>query len=124
MSGWLAMQAWGELLYMDLVALGGFRAVHRVVKNTASPNVQAAPDVIHDVVEANMTAVALYFKRAKCLQRSAVVTRMLRRRGIKADLVIGCSLMPLTSHAWVEVSGEVVSDDQDGREHMHIVDRW
>lgn len=124
MSAWLAAQAWKELIYMDVVSLGGFRAIERSVKRMPTRPGNPTPETVTDVVEAMRTAVALYFKSAKCLQRSAVVTRLLRRRGVKAGMVIGCHLAPMASHAWVEVAGDVVSDYQDGLEHMHVVDRW
>jgi hypothetical protein len=69
-------------------------------------------------------AATFYFKSVRCLQRSAAVTRMLRRRGVSAELVIGYQPLPLRSHAWVVVSGHVVSDEVDGLEHYRIVDRW
>jgi hypothetical protein len=70
------------------------------------------------------TACLYYFKPAMCLQRSAVVTRLLRRRGIAAQLVIGCLPAPIASHAWVEVAGQVVSDHRPGLEHYRVIDRW
>lgn len=127
MSLKLAAQAWGELLYLDLVGLGGFHAVQRCVSRTTARLTSTPPDsstAIPAIVEAMNTACALYFKKPQCLQRSAVVTRMLRRRGISADMVIGCHLPPLRAHAWVEVAGDVVSDEMDGLDHYRILDRW
>lgn len=124
MSAKLAAEAWAELLYMDVVGLGGFRAIHRSVIRTPVRSIQPAPDAVSDVVQAMTNAVTVYFKHAKCLQRSAAVARLLRRRGVRADVVIGCHLAPLKAHAWVEVAGDVVSDYETGVEFMKVVDRW
>jgi hypothetical protein len=123
MSALLVAQAWIELLYIDLVGLLGFRAIQRCVSGTR-PRVPARSEPIPAVVAAMQTACALYFKPAPCLQRSAAVVRLLRRRGVLADMVIGCHLPPLQAHAWVEVAGRVVSDYQDGLEFYRVIDRW
>lgn len=128
MSVRLAAQAWSELLFMEFVGLLGFHAVKRSVTQTKSPvpssATPASPALVEAIVGAMTAACAFYFKRPECLQRSAVVTRMLRKRGVEADMVIGCHLPPLKAHAWVEIAGDVVSDDLDGLEHYRVLDRW
>jgi hypothetical protein len=69
-------------------------------------------------------ACVFYLKPARCLQRSAVATRLLRRRGVDADLVIGYRLPPLRAHAWVEVAGEIVTEDQPGIHFYRVLDKW
>lgn len=64
-----------------------------------------------------------YFKRAYCLQRSSVTVWMLRRLGIRAQLVIGYRPVPVDSHAWVEVDGIVVNDRQEYRIFFRELDR-
>jgi hypothetical protein len=51
-----------------------------------------------------------YPKKAMCLQHSAVVTCLLRRRGVPAEMVLAAQDFPPKAHAWAEVEGEVVSD--------------
>jgi hypothetical protein len=51
-----------------------------------------------------------YPKTALCLQRSAVATCMLRQYGVPARMVVGAIAMPFLAHAWVEVDGIVVND--------------
>jgi hypothetical protein len=121
---WLTVQAWVELAYMDIVGLRGFDAIQRAVLRTPRKAVTAPPSTVNAVVAALVAACALYIKQTQCLQRSAAVTRLLRRRGIEADLVIGCHLPPLKAHAWVEVAGDVVSDDLNGLEFYRVLDRW
>lgn len=120
----LVVQAWAELLYVDVVGMRGFRALKQFIARTPTRPVAPAPTAIPAVVEAMKTASTLYVKGPLCLQRSAVVTRLLRRQGVPAHLVIGCHPAPMKAHAWVEVGGTVVSDDRDGLEYLHILDRW
>lgn len=125
MGFWLAMQAWWEFLYLDVVGLRGFEAVHRLVAATRTRPVYAAPEAVGTVLDAVATAHMLYVKPARCLQHAAVVTRLMRRRGIPADMVIGYQLPPLKAHAWVEVAGEIVGiEHQDEIEHYSVLDRW
>jgi transglutaminase-like putative cysteine protease len=51
-----------------------------------------------------------YPKKAMCLQHSAVVTYLLRRRGVPAEMVLAAQEFPPKAHAWAEVLNEVVSD--------------
>jgi hypothetical protein len=120
----LSLRAWVEFLYLDLVSIGGFRAVQRAVRRTRTSSAPGSDATITAVVDAMNTASALYLKATPCLQRSAVVTRLLRRRGIAADLVIGCHIPPLRAHAWVEVAGEIVSEHLEGLEYFRVLDRW
>lgn len=120
----LTLRAFGELLFLDLVGLFGFRALHAVVARTPTRSTTTADSSATEVVSAMRRACLFYFKPAKCLQRSAVVTRMLRRHGVAAELVIGCLPAPLKSHAWVEVSGEVICEHRPGLQHYRVLDRW
>jgi hypothetical protein len=61
-----------------------------------------------DAVRALGLASSLYFKPVRCLQRSAVLVRLLRRQGISALMVIGVRKVPFLAHAWVEVNGKVI----------------
>lgn len=124
MNAPLIASAWTELLYFDLVKFFGFQAIRRAVRRTKTRAVASDPEQATQIVEAMRTACVLYAKPALCLQRSVAVTRLLRKRGIPADLVIGCHLPPFKAHAWVEISGNVVSEYQDGLEHFRVLDRW
>ncbi|MGB9242012.1 MAG: lasso peptide biosynthesis B2 protein [Candidatus Acidiferrales bacterium] len=61
------------------------------------------------------------FSRTSCLEQSLVLCRMLRRRGLNADLRIGArkEANRFEAHAWVEVEGNVV--DGGGTGHLHFV---
>jgi hypothetical protein len=120
----LTLQALGELIYLDVVGLFGFRALHAVVVRTPIRATRVVDTNTTDVIAAIRRATLFYFKPTKCLQRSAVATRILRRHGIAAELVIGCLPVPLASHAWVEVSGQVVCEDRPRLRHYRVIDRW
>ncbi len=68
-------------------------------------------------------ACVWYVKRAPCLQRSAVATRLLRRHGVPAELVIGYRPIPFESHAWVEVGGQIVNDRPQYKKFFAVLER-
>ena len=67
-----------------------------------------------------VTATNLFF-RTSCLEESLVLCRMLRNRGISADLRIGArkEANRFEAHAWVEFDGTVL--DGGETEHLHFV---
>ena len=100
------------LLRIDvLMKLRDLRAIHDLV--THEPVVKRpADDVIsvEAICHAVDLACAFYVKPVKCLQRSAATTLLLKRFGLKAELVIGAQILPFKTHAWTEVGGSVVND--------------
>jgi hypothetical protein len=68
------------------------------------------PQLIGRVCTAVERACVWYPKKALCLQRSAVTSCLLKSAGISAKMVIAARIMPMLSHAWVEVDGSVVND--------------
>jgi len=67
-------------------------------------------------------ACSLYPRRVLCLQRSAVLVRILRRNGIPAHMIIGAQKLPFKAHAWVEVNGEIVHDRLASREKFLVLE--
>jgi hypothetical protein len=65
----------------------------------------------------------LYWKRIRCLQRSIVTARLMRNRGILAEVVIGYRAAPFFSHAWVEVGGRVVNELPSYRTRLQVLER-
>ncbi|MCA1584773.1 MAG: lasso peptide biosynthesis B2 protein [Acidobacteria bacterium] len=118
----LIAQAWLGLIVFDIVALTGFSRIHAWVRASSIHPRTPAPS-IDDTVWAVDEACVWYVKRAACLQRSAVATWLLRRRGIRAELVIGYRPLPFDSHAWVEVDGRVVNDRQQYRNVFTVLER-
>lgn len=101
----------GLLAFDLLLKFGGFQRLIKKVQHwpTASP---LTPD--HDVcrrVRGMVNRAQMYYpKKAMCLQHSAVVTCLLRRRGVPAEMVLAAQDFPPKAHAWAEVAGEVISD--------------
>jgi hypothetical protein len=68
-------------------------------------------------------ACAFYFKRVRCLQRSAATTILLRRYGWKPEMVTGAQLLPYEFHAWIEIDGVVVNDKPYMHEIYQVLER-
>ena len=78
-------------------------------------------DLDHDMQEARLMhecvrlAARLHFSKTDCLPRSLVLVDMLRRNESQAEIVIGVAKQhgdSLASHAWVELSGEMVAEPE------------
>jgi hypothetical protein len=67
-------------------------------------------------VSAAVDRAQMYYpKKAMCLQHSAVLTCLLRRRGVPAEMILAAQHFPAKAHAWVEVAGTVVNGNQNVR---------
>jgi hypothetical protein len=76
-----------------------------------------------DICHAVDLACVLYPKRVYCLQRAAATTLLLRRHGLCAEMVIGAQMLPLWSHAWVELEGVVINDKPYMRTIYRVLER-
>ena len=101
----------GLLAFDLLLKIAGFQALIKKVERwpTAKPRTtdREVCRRVRDVVD---RAQMYYPKKAMCLQHSAVVTCLLRRRGVPAEMVLAAQEIPPKAHAWAEVLNEVVSD--------------
>lgn len=120
----LTLRAVTEFAYIDIVKMFGFKALQRVVTRTQVTPTCPNGNALGAITDAVRTASVLRLRRVKCLQRSVVLTRLLRRHGVPASLVIGCHIPPLKAHAWVEVGDEVVIEDRDDLKYFRVLDRW
>ena len=105
----LTVQAWFGLALFDLRRPAGFARLCASL-GRARAGGRGSLATPHDIVWAVDEACVWYVKGAACLQRSFVATRLLRRHGFGAEMVIGCRPLPFESHAWVEIDGRVVND--------------
>ena len=65
-------------------------------------------------VRAAVDRAQMYYpKKAMCLQHSAVMTCLLRLRGVPAEMVLAAQEFPIRVHAWTEVDGHVINDRQN-----------
>jgi hypothetical protein len=65
-----------------------------------------------------------YPKKVMCMQHSAVICFLLRCQGLLAHVAIGGRQMPFKSHAWVEVSGCVLNDNQKVQHTYKVFTRY
>jgi len=79
--------------------------------------------IVRDVLPCDRSCVRLLPEEVLCLQRSVATTLLLRRSGVRAEMVIGAQLLPFRSHAWVEVDGAVVNDKPYMREIYQPLER-
>lgn len=116
--------AYLALLRVDLqLACRGFASVHRAVKQLPVESKRADARTEETVCRAVDIACVLYFKEVLCLQRAAATTRLLRRNGTPAEMVIGVQQFPFRAHAWVEVAGRVANDKRYVGEMYRVLDR-
>jgi hypothetical protein len=101
----------GLLAFDLLLRFRGFQALIRKVEHwpTAEPHTTEMQTCRR--VRAMVDRAQMYYpKKAMCLQHSAVVTCLLRRRGVPAEMILAAQEFPAKGHAWVEVDGRVVND--------------
>jgi Transglutaminase-like superfamily len=94
-----------------LLRVRGFDALIRKVESWPTAEPHRNDQEICRRVNAMVTRAQVYYpKKAMCLQHSAVVTCLLRRRGVPAEMVLAAQEFPPKAHAWTEVAGTVVND--------------
>lgn len=104
------IESWLLLLYFDwLMAFRGFADLYATVRTTPVGSLRK-PEKEAELSRMVDLACVFYFKQVFCLQRSAALAVLLRRHGIRGELVIGVQPFPFASHAWVEVAGQVIND--------------
>jgi len=106
------------MFYDLLLARDDFSGIHRRVQEypigkKPPANGVEAEAMRETICSALNNACVWYPRRAECLQRSAVLTCLMRRYGLPAQMVIGTQKLPFRAHAWVELDGRVVNDKQD-----------
>ena len=100
------------LLAFDLLLkIAGFQSLIKKVESWPTTKPSTTNREICRHVRAVVDRAQMYYpKKAMCLQHSAVVTCLLRRRGVPAEMVLAAQEFPPKAHAWAEVAGEVVND--------------
>lgn len=101
----------GLLAFDLLLKLRGFESLIKRVERWPTAKPLTTDRETCRRVRAMVDRAQMYYpKKAMCLQHSAVVTCLLRRRGVPAEMVLTAQEFPLKAHAWAEVEGEVVND--------------
>jgi len=120
----IIVRAFATLLLFDLYLLrGNFQALYNRVRNCSGRREIPMTDTIDKVSSAVENACMWYPKRVLCLQRSATLTCLLRKSGVRAEMVLGVQQLPFRAHAWVEVNGSVVNDKPYVSEIYAVWDR-
>jgi prolyl oligopeptidase len=88
----------------------GIRQLHEALKAVSRSPECHSSHIPGQICRAVDIACVLYFKQVLCLQRSVTTTILLRHYGYSAELVIGARIVPLKSHAWVEINHVVIND--------------
>jgi hypothetical protein len=101
----------GLLAFDLLLKFRGFESLIKRVEKWPTARLRTVDRETCRLVRAMVDRAQMYYpKKAMCLQHSAVVTCLLRRRGVPAEMVLTAQEFPLKAHAWAEVEGEVVND--------------
>lgn len=109
---------WFALAYIELLRVrrrytqGGFRLRIPDLLRLPPHSVWNSDDVAIEIICAAVDRAVAWLPRAPlCLARSIATTRLLRRSGVPAIMVIGVRRLPAGGHAWVEVGGRIVNDE-------------
>ncbi len=122
--GQLMQTLWLLLLFDWIARFKNFPGVYRWVDSTPIGRQKVTSSAAIEQTSAAINlACSLYPKTAACLQRSAVMALMLRRRGVPAQMVIGVQRFPFRSHAWIEAGGVVLNERPTVREMYMEIDR-
>jgi Transglutaminase-like superfamily len=106
------MAIWLRIAAVDaMAALGGFARLHRFIRKIV-PGRRSGGLSASEVCAAVDRAAVYYPRQLLCLKRSAAMTWMLRAHGHPAQLVIGACVTPFLAHAWVELDGRVINDNE------------
>lgn len=101
----------GLLAFDLLLKFAGFQSLVKKVEQWPTAEPRTTDREICRRVRYTVDRAQMYYpKKAMCLQHSAVITCLLRRRGVPAQMVLAAQEFPPKAHAWAEVMDQVVSD--------------
>src|ERR1044072_4067609 len=114
----------GLLAFSLLLKLAGFQTLIGKVARWPVAEPRITDREICRRVRSMVDRAQMYYpKKAMCLQRSAVVTCLLRRRGVPAEMILAAQTFPPKAHAWAEVAGEVVNDQSSVKSEYRVLKR-
>jgi hypothetical protein len=114
----------GLLSFDLLLKLRGFQSLIKKVEHWPTTKPHTTDPELCKRVRATVDRAQMYYpKKAMCLQQSAVVTCLLRRRGVPAELVLAAQEFPPKGHAWSEVEGIVINDLQSVKNSHRVLKR-
>ena len=114
----------GLLAFDLLLKFGGFQRLIGKVAHWPTAQPHTANRELCRRVRSMVDRAQMYYpKKAMCLQHSAVVTCLLRRRGVPAEMVLAAQTFPPKAHAWAEVAGEVINDQRSVKSEYRVLKR-
>jgi hypothetical protein len=111
------------LAYDILNAICRFQTLHSMVRNWKVQSKTDGAGIIDKVCMAVNFACIWYPKQSLCLQRSFVTTFLLRKHGVRAQLVLGAQKLPFKAHAWVEIDGRAINERSNVQATYAVWDR-
>lgn len=112
------------LLFYDVLKIARpFKTLYATVKGWKLASKPADQDTINQVCTAVNYACVWYPKQVLCLQRSFVTTYLLRKQGVKAQMVLGAQKLPFKAHAWTEVEGRAINERSNVQARYGVWDR-
>ncbi len=117
-------QSWLLLLRVELIMhLRSSETLRRIIRSQPVLDAKTSSLVTSEALSHAMDlACVFYFKRVRCLQRSAAITILLKRYGRTARMVTGAQITPFEFHAWVEIGETVVNDKPYMREIYQVLE--
>jgi hypothetical protein len=112
------------LAYDILSTLCRFQTIYSMVRGWKVDSKTDGSGVIDSVCMAVNYACVWYPKQALCLQRSFVITYLLRKHGVAAQMIVGAQKLPFKAHAWVEVDGRAVNERSNVQATYAVWDRY
>ena len=91
----------------------GFRRTLRLVRRAAGTPTRPPRGTVERAAHSVAVAAAFFPGRAVCLEQSLALYVLLRRRGHPAELKIGVQPYPFEAHAWVEIEGRPLFENED-----------
>jgi hypothetical protein len=114
----------GLLSFDLLLKFRGFHALITKVEHWPTKQPHRTDPELCNRVRATVDRAQMYYpKKAMCLQHSAVLTCLLRRSGVPAELVLAAQEFPPKGHAWSEVDGVVINDLQSVKNNHRVLRR-
>ena len=111
---WLVTAFLAVTLSRLTLRFGGFKRAlrwsRRLARMVERRTRRGTPDA---VVRTVAVAAAFFPGRAICLEQSVACYVLLRRHGHPAQLKVGVQPYPFRAHAWVEVGGRPVLENED-----------
>jgi hypothetical protein len=111
------------LVLYEVIVVFGFSKAHRVVRRCPTLRRRIDEQTTPRICAAVAEACVWHVRKIHCLERSVVATWLLRLHGVPAELIIGVRYVPVQSHAWVEVQGQVVNDRPQYQKFFQVLER-